>query len=88
MRSEDHGEVAIEVEISPKKPADIVEKLRNLLYATELNTESLYDEQTFPAVWFYVPNERMKKLVEAACQKVEAEYQLRVRVAVQADIIA
>jgi len=30
----------------------------------------------------------MKKLVEAACQKVEAEDQLRVRVAVQADIIA
>ncbi len=88
VRSKDHGKVAIEVEISPKKPADTAEKLRNLLYATELNMERLHDEQMFPLVWFYVPNQRMKKLVEAACEKLEAEYQLRVRVAVQADLIA
>jgi hypothetical protein len=80
--------IAVEVEISAKKPVDLVDKLKHLAYAMRLNDHTLKHEHTYPAIWFYVPSEQMKVLVEVARSELRPEDQRRVSAALQPDLIA
>lgn len=88
VESAKHGKIAIEVEISAKKPADLIEKLQNLLYATFMSKETLHYEHTFPTIWFYVPSATMKVLVEAARESLRPDDQGRVSAGIEDDLIA
>jgi hypothetical protein len=87
IRTKD-GIVAIEAEISPKKPAVIFDKLVRLVRASGLDQESLQYGPTFPAIWFYVPDEKIKRLVESALEDLQEDEQKRVSVAIEQDLIA
>lgn len=87
IRTKD-GIVAIEAEISAKKPAVLLDKLVRFVRASGFNSESSRYGLTFPALWLYVPNESIKKLVEAAIEALLEDEQERVSVAVEQDLIA
>lgn len=75
--------IAIEVELSVKKPADLKSKLEALT--------SFYDEHDrlkFPRVWVYVPDEKVKRAVEHARAQLIEEDQKRVEVAMFNGLIA
>jgi hypothetical protein len=85
--TKDGGVIAIEAEISAKKPADVWAKLARLIHRYE--STGLAFEAAFPLVWFYVPNEPMKKLILSAIGDLRNdEEKRRVAVGVQADMIA
>jgi len=75
--------IAIEVELTQKKPADLKSKLEALT--------SCYDEHDhfkFPRIWVYVPDERVKRAVEHARAELIEEDQKRVEVALFNGLIA
>ena len=83
-----YGKVAIEVELTPKKPADLLDKLEALVRASGFDLASSRYTSTFPVVWFYVPNENIKGLIESAAEKLNDNEQGRVSAGVQADLVA
>jgi hypothetical protein len=80
--------VAIEVELTAKKPADLLDKLENLVRASGLDRSTLHYTSTFPVVWFYVPTENIKSLIESAAEKLNENEQGRVSAGVQDNLIA
>jgi hypothetical protein len=83
-----YGKVAIEVELTAKKPADLLDKLENLVRASGLDRSTLHYTSTFPVVWFYVPTENLKSLIESAAEKLNENEQGRVSAGVQDNLIA
>lgn len=83
---EKYGKVAIEVEITSKKPSDLVNKLGSLVAANALDSYKVV--QMFPLIWFYVPTQAMKELVETACADLVEDDQKRVGARVQPDLVA
>lgn len=83
---EKYGKVAIEVEISQKKPSDLVNKLESLVAANALDGYQV--RPMFPLVWFYVPTQAMKELIETACGDLVDKDQKRIGARVQPDLIA
>ncbi len=81
------GLVAIEAEISAKKPADVYAKLTRLVRLSTPDGMMGY-QKAFPAIWFYVPNERPKELIESAIEELQDDEQKRVSVAIEEDLIA
>jgi hypothetical protein len=79
------GPVAIEAEISAKKPADVEAKLIRLV---RHRFSGNYREYAFPTIWFYVPNEKMKNLVERGIEALRDEEQERVSVGIAESMIA
>ncbi len=76
-----NGKIAIEVELTPKKPQDLLEKLHSLAVATEQGPGYSYG-RAYPAIWFYVPDEGMKRAVEAARAKLRGDFAERISVLV------
>jgi hypothetical protein len=70
-----NGNIAIEVELTPKKVNDLYEKLRALVLATNEGSVRRY-----PAIWIYVPDESMKRAVEAARAKLPERWQTYISV--------
>jgi len=83
-----YGKIAIEVELSVKKPADLLDKLANLVHASVLDAQTLHSCSLFPAIWFYVPNERMKELIESARVDLPEGQRQRVSAGVAKDLLA
>lgn len=81
------GVVAIEAEISAKKADEMKAKLIRLVRYI-VSTPPLGYGPAFPAIWFYVPTEGLKKLVEAAREELTDEEQPRVGVAVMATMLS
>jgi hypothetical protein len=88
VMSSKFGKIAIEVELTSKKPAELFDKLVHLVRATAMDTQSLRYTSTFPVVWFYVPDEKIKGLVESARSGLQEREQGRVSAGVQPDLIA
>lgn len=88
--SSKYGKVAIEVELTAKKPVELQDKLAHLLRSSYYSTEPPYgNTYTFPVVWFYVPNENIKGLIETACDVVLTDDERRrVSAGVQDNLIA
>lgn len=86
--SSKYGKVAIEVELTAKKPVDLLDKLINLVRASALDAETLHYVNTFPVIWFYVPNENIKGLIESAAAKLNDNEQGRISAGVQDNLIA
>jgi hypothetical protein len=85
--TKDGSVIAIEAELSAKKPADVYAKLARLIHRYE--STGLGYEAAFPTIWFYVPNESMKKLIQSAIADLRNdEERQRVAIGVQADLIA
>lgn len=82
-----NGTVAVEVEISLKKPADLEAKLVHLVRHIVGKPTGGYQE-AFAHIWFCVPSEKVKVLIEAARDKLQDKEKTRVSVAVQADLKA
>jgi len=76
------GKVAIEVELSPKKPADLEEKLDELASCTDSD-----DRYKFPHIWFYVPDEKARQAAERAREELIEPYQKRVEIAVIPELV-
>ncbi len=74
-----NGKIAIEVELTPKKPQDLFKKLLSLVLATERGPGYSY-VKTYPAIWIYVPNESMKRAVEAARARLREDEPKRISV--------
>lgn len=85
---EKYGKIALEVELSPKKPRDVASKLHQLMAATRTDDTTYKTVYSFPVVWFYVPNESMKKLIETARSDLIDQDQKRISVGLQADLVA
>jgi len=77
IRGGGYGTIAIEVEISPKKPAELFEKVVRLVRDYELNLKGDYIPR-YSSVWFYVPSPAMKTAVDAAISKLKPDEQERV----------
>jgi hypothetical protein len=87
--SERTGKIAVEIELTPKKPFEMQEKLVHLVRASYYSHEPPYgDTYTFPCIWFYVTNERMKRLVEGAREHLSDDEKNRVAISVQPSLIA
>jgi hypothetical protein len=86
VEHEKYGKVAIEVELTPKKPSDLASKLHQLLSATM--TDSYKTVYTFPVIWFYVPTEVMKTLIEKARLDLTDQDQKRISVGLEPDLLA
>jgi predicted house-cleaning NTP pyrophosphatase (Maf/HAM1 superfamily) len=68
-----HGVDAIEVELTPKKPAELQEKLRRLCHSV-YEEVATGNEYVYNHVCFYVPNKAMQQHVERASMHLpEAE---------------
>jgi hypothetical protein len=80
------GVIALEVEISPKKSADLDQKLIRLV--RYIVNDNLGYRPAFSAIWFYVPNEQLKTLVEARKGVLTSEEQRRVSVGIEKDLIS
>jgi hypothetical protein len=80
------GPVAIEVEITAKKPAEIENKLVRLV--RHYTSDGLGYRAAFPLIWFYVPNERIKELIEDGIEELKDDEQARVSVGVTDILIA
>lgn len=83
ISSEETGVIAVEVELTPKRPDDLRRKLAAL---TDCYGEN--DRLKFPVIWFYVPNKKMEAAVERAREHLIEEDQKRVKIGVQPDMIA
>lgn len=81
-----NGTAAIEVEISPKKPADVYAKLVRL--ARERGSADEDYRLTFQEIWFYVPNEKIQDLVESAVDDLQESEQERIGVHIEPDLRA
>jgi hypothetical protein len=76
--SEKYGRVAVEVELTPKKPEEIYQKVMRLVRNYDfIESEGGYGEK-YQRVWFYVPSEAMKGLVDEAIQALKEDEQKRV----------
>jgi hypothetical protein len=86
----DKGAIAVEVEISAKRPADLEEKLARLARWTVFDSKKTYDHvPVFPTIWFYVPNDQIKELIRSAClEALNEEERGRVAVGIETDLIA
>ncbi len=77
---------AVEVEISAKKPAEVVTKLQRLVRAHDslnyLELAPLFDE-----VWFYVPDHKIEELVDSAAERLRPDEDDRVHVHVEDDLL-
>lgn len=81
-----HGRVAIEAEISAKKPDDVFEKLKRL--TRHYDNVGYEYKPVFSGIWFYVPNERLKTLMEKAFEKLKEDEQRRVSVVIEDDLLS
>jgi hypothetical protein len=81
--TEKAGAIAVEVELTQKKPKDLAKKLEELTSCFGKD-----DRLKFPRIWIYVPDEKGKQAVERARQDLIEEDQKRVEVAVFAGLIA
>jgi hypothetical protein len=73
-----NGVVAIEVELTAKKPEEIYKKLVSLVRHSVSRGNGY--EKAFHAIWFYVSSERIKTLIEEAREKLAEDEQKRVAV--------
>jgi hypothetical protein len=78
---------AVEVQLSPLKPHEWVDKLRELVDAYQEKAAGLGYEDSFPCVWFYVPSEEMKDAMEKARLKLKEDDQDRVSSVVEDDLL-
>jgi hypothetical protein len=78
--------VAIEVEISLKKPEEMQKKLVRLV--RHIISRGYGYEKAFQAVWFYAGNERIKQLIESGVEGLQDEEKKRVSVVLAASLMA
>jgi hypothetical protein len=77
-KDEDSPFIAVEVEISPKKPADLLAKMVRLTRRYVSSSEGYGYESAFPIIWFYVPDKKLKKLVETTIEVLPEDEKKRV----------
>jgi hypothetical protein len=80
-------QIAIEVEITQKKPADLSQKLYRLVDASYEDELFGRIQQTFFKVWIYVPNEAIQAAVEEAREDLTEGDQARISVAITPQLI-
>jgi hypothetical protein len=80
-------QIAIEVEITQKKPAELSQKLYRLVDASYEDEFFGRIQQTFFKVWIYVPNEAIKTAVEEAREDLTEDDQARISVAITPQLI-
>ena len=56
------GDICIEVELTQKKPTELFHKMQAVLFASNPLTHSY----AYTGVWYYTPDPRIKKALEAA----------------------
>jgi hypothetical protein len=81
------GRTAIEAEISQKKPAELVHKLRSLAGYIAYDEEVGNYRTVYAAVWFFVPNEKLQRAVETARGHLEKGLQGRIHVVVNDSLL-
>jgi hypothetical protein len=69
------------------KPAEWLKKLHELVSAYQEVESGLGYEDSFPKIWFYVPNEEMKEALEKVRLKLKEDEQERVSALVQDDLL-
>lgn len=81
-----NGLVALEVELTAKKPAEVEQKLIRLV--RHYVNDALGFHTGFPTIWFYVPTERLKLLIEEAVENLKDDEQKRIGVGVSDVLVA
>lgn len=71
-----HGRIAVEIELTPKKRADLVSKLAALAYKTEL--EGYQRVRSYHTIWVFVPTAAMVERVKQASEGLRDDEQKRV----------
>jgi hypothetical protein len=79
--------IAVEVQISDLKPHEWVTKLSDLAKATIYSRKDLRYVSVYDEIWMYVPSEAMKKMAEDARSKLRDEYQARIYLEVEDDLL-
>jgi hypothetical protein len=77
------GTVAIEVELSSKKPADLAKKMEELTDCIGRD-----DRYKFPRIWFHVPDEQGRQAAERARTGLIEQDQKRIDIVVLPGLIA
>lgn len=75
IERQDKGTIAVEVELTQKKPADLRRKIRALV--------GCLDEQykhKFPTIWFYAADEKIERAIEQAVEDLGEEERVGARV--------
>jgi hypothetical protein len=88
VRSDKAGKVAIEVELTPKKPEVLYQKFENLVNFTHFSLQTARYINAFPVIWVYVPDDKMKKAVEVAFGRLTDTDRRRVSVGIETDLRA
>jgi hypothetical protein len=83
----DKGRIAIEVELSQKKPAELVHKLRALISYIPWDEEVGNYRTFYPTIWFFVPSQKIQRAVEAARDRLHSDQQKRVHVVVHPSLL-
>jgi hypothetical protein len=81
------GLVAVEVEISIKKPADLEAKLQRLVRQSSYSLSGGHDH-AFSSVWFYVPDEKGKEAIQTAARSLREDERKRVAIGREPNIVA
>ncbi len=76
------GRIAIEVEISQKKPAELAHKLRALIRYIPYDEEVGNYRTFYPTIWFFVPSPKIQRAVEAARDRLHPDAQKRIHVVI------
>ena len=79
---------AIEVELSAKKPEDLLGKLQRLVYYQVLDQVTFQRVPGFRRIRFFVATERMKEVVERAVKHLQEDEQKRVLIDVRPSLVA
>jgi hypothetical protein len=79
--------IAIEAEISVKKPEEIAAKLVRLVRQSVL-TGGYQHESAYSMIWFYVSSERIQRVVEAGIEVLLDEEKQRVGIVLVPTIVA
>ena len=77
----------VEVELTAKKPEELIRKMRHLAYYKKMDPVTTKDV-VFRHIYFFVPTERMKVVVERAAKELREEDQRRVVIIVRPSLVA
>lgn len=87
ITTEKYDAVAVEVELTAKKPDDMKRKLETLVRFGDWKQGYRVFDPVFSSIWFSVPDERMKKVVVNARGRLREDEQRRVKVAIYDELL-
>ena len=78
--TKESDKIAIEVEISPKKPSELIRKLAVLAGYVDYDQDAGNYRKVYAKTWFIVPDAKLQRAVETARDHLQKDLQERIHV--------